>query len=387
MVLSAHPRAYSQPNPSQLASVPADLIVRRAFAFDAKHYLGIKGRYPGLLALPDRWVSWVLGAVPTGLSLIRRYRPEVIWSTFPISTAHLIALILHRVTGLPWVADFRDPMVQPSYPTSPLQRRIYHWIERQTILRCQKAVFTTHSAMNSYLARYPDVPPAKFSVIENGYDEDGFDGGIAAAQAAPAEPRRLTVVHSGVLYQDGRDPSAFLRAVAMLKKDGKLDAARLRVILRASGNDEEIRALVLKLGVDSVVEVAPSIPYREALSEMLAADGLLVFQGTPFNTQIPAKIYEYFRARKPILGLVDTGGETARVLRAAGFSSVVNMENSEEIAAMLAQFISDIANGGAHVASEKLVAASSRAHRAGQLADVLKLATRSRAVSGSVSVN
>jgi hypothetical protein len=387
LVLSVHPRAYSQPNPSQLASVPANLVVRRAFAFDAKNHLGIKGRYPGLLALPDRWVSWLLGAVPAGLSLIRRYRPDVIWSTFPISTAHLIGLILHRLTGLPWVADFRDPMVQPSYPDSPLQRRIYQWIERQTILRCQKAVFTTHSAMDSYLTRYPDVPASKFSVIENGYDEDGFDGGAAAAAAPSSGPRPLTLVHSGVLYQDGRDPSAFLRALAMLKSLGKLDAAPLRVILRASGNDDEIRALAQQYGVGDMVEVAPSIPYREALSEMLAADGLLVFQGTPFNTQIPAKIYEYFRARKPILGLVDTGGETARVLRAAGFSSIANMDSSEEIARVLEQFAGDITHGLAHVASEELVAASSRAHRAGQLAEVLRRAARSQATAGPASAN
>ena len=135
MVLSAHPRAYEQQNPTQLASVPSSLVVRRVFALDAKRHLGFKGRYPGALALPDRWISWWLGAVPAGLSLIRKYRPQVIWSTFPISTAHLIALTLHKLTGIPWVADFRDPMLQPSYPSSSLQRKMYGWIEKQAIER------------------------------------------------------------------------------------------------------------------------------------------------------------------------------------------------------------------------------------------------------------
>jgi hypothetical protein len=370
MVLSAHPRAYSVQNPSQLASVPPELVVRRVFALDAKHHLGIKGRYPGWLALPDRWISWWLGAVPAGLSLIRRYRPEVIWSTFPLATAHLIGLSLARLTGLPWVADFRDPMIQPAYPTPRLQRAMYAWIEKRTIERCTLAVFTTHSALNSYRERFPHLPASKFTVIENGYDEDGFDPS-AAATAQPGATGRITLVHSGVLYQAGRDPSAFLAAVARLKAEGRASAATLRVILRAPGDVKEIAELAQRHGVDDIVESAPPVPYRDALREMLGADGLLVFQGTPFNTQIPAKIYEYFRARKPVMGLVDPAGETARVLRSAGFLSLADMDSADAIAPVLAGFLDDIAAGRAYLASDELVAGSSRVHRAGQLAAVL----------------
>jgi glycosyltransferase involved in cell wall biosynthesis len=376
MVLSAHPRAYSVKNPSQLASVPPELVVRRVFALDAKHHLGIKGRYPGWLALPDRWTTWWLGAVPAGLSLIRRYRPEVIWSTFPLATAHLIGLTLQRLTGLPWVADFRDPMIQPAYPSARLQRKLYAWIEKKAIEHCTLAVFTTHSALDSYRVRFPHLPASKFTVIENGYDEDGFDPAAVTAPTAaqPDGVRRVTLIHSGVLYQDGRDPSAFLAAIARLKAEGRANAATLRVILRAPGDVEHTAELATRYGVDDIVESAPPVPYREALREMLGADGLLVFQGTPFNTQVPAKIYEYFRARKPVLGLVDTGGETARVLRAAGFFSLATMDSVDAIVPVLAAFIDDIAAGRAYVASDELVAASSRVHRAGQLAGVFDAA-------------
>jgi glycosyltransferase involved in cell wall biosynthesis len=376
LVLSAHPRAYEQQNPTQLASVPANLVVRRVFALDAKRHLGFKGRYPGALALPDRWISWWLGAVPAGLSLVRKYKPQVIWSTFPISTAHLIALTLHKLTGIPWVADFRDPMLQPSYPSSGLQRKMYGWIEKQAIERCSMAVFTTHSAMNTYRERFPNVPASKFTVIENGYDEDGFDP--QALASAPARPAggRITLVHSGVLYQNGRDPSAFLDAVAAMKRAGTADASTLRVVLRAPGEVEQVAGLARKFGVEDIVDVLPPVPYKEALREMLAADGLLVFQGTPFNTQIPAKIYEYFRAKKPILGLVDPAGETARVLRTGGFDSIADMGRRDAIVPVLEDFIARIKRGDAYVATDELVAASSRTHRASQLAAVLDQVVR-----------
>jgi peptidoglycan/xylan/chitin deacetylase (PgdA/CDA1 family) len=373
MVLSASPRAYNEKNASQLASVPKDLVVRRAFALDTKRHLGWKGRYPEALALPDRWISWWFAGVPSGLSLIRKYKPEVIWSTFPIATSHLIALALHRVTGLPWVADFRDPMLQPSYPVSRPQRAIYAWIERQTITRCSAAVFTTHSALASCRARFPALPPEKFSVIENGFDEDGFGDAVPVATVPGA---RLTLIHSGILYDSGRDPSPFLAALAAMKDAGTIGEDSLRVVLRAPGDVAAMSALVARHGVADIVKVEPAVPYREALQEMLAADGLIVFQGTPFNTQIPAKIYEYFRARKPILGLVDTSGETARVLRTAGFDSIADMSSSAAIVPVLERLLGQIRGGDAYVATEALIASSSRTHRASQLAAVFNQATK-----------
>ena len=369
MVLTAQASVYEAQNPSQLASIPADLMVRRAFALDAKRHLGWRGRYLNASALPDRWISWSLGAIPAGLSMIRAQRPRLIWSTFPIATAHLIGLALHRLSGLPWVADFRDPMLQPAYPTNKAQRRLYAWIEQQTIRRCSKAVFTTHGAMMSYRERFPGIAPGKFVVIENGYDESMFGPETGAAPHAVAGPdHRLTLVHSGLLYSTGRDPSPFLDAVARLKARSIIGADRLRVLLRAPGNIPGINTLIEQHGVADIVATAPPVPYAQALAEMLAADGLLLFQGTPFNNQIPAKVYEYFRAQRPIFGLVDHDGETARTLSTAGFNDMASIGDPAEIATSLERFLLSLRAGQAHVAPPELVERSSRAHRARQLA-------------------
>ena len=110
IVLTAHPRAYPQTTAEQLPEVPPIASVTRTFALDARRHLAIRGSSLRIMALPDQWSSWWLSAVPAGLRLVRRYRPAVLWSTYPIATAHLIGLTLHRLTGIPWVADFRDSM-------------------------------------------------------------------------------------------------------------------------------------------------------------------------------------------------------------------------------------------------------------------------------------
>lgn len=66
-----------------------------------------------------------------GLKMIKEFKPDVIWSTYPIATAHVIASALHRKTGIPWVADFRDPMAQDGYPADPLTWQSHRDIEAQ----------------------------------------------------------------------------------------------------------------------------------------------------------------------------------------------------------------------------------------------------------------
>lgn len=379
LVLSANPMAYEQKNSSQLADLPAGLVVSRPYSLDSKRHLGILGRYPEIIALPDRWISWWLFAVPAGLSIIRKYRPEVIWSTFPIATAHLIGMTLQRLTGLPWIVDFRDPMLQDKFPKTRLQRKAYQWIEHQAITRCDKATFTTQGAMESYKKRFPAALHHKFVVIENGYDEESFRSPEAAA-LFPASSENtegcITLLHSGVLYAEGRNPTAFFDAICALKKQGRIDAASFRVILRAPGEVPHFKNLVKTCKVEDIVSIVPPVSYHEALREMLAVDGLIIFQGKPFNTQIPAKIYEYFRARKPILGLLDAAGETARVLDTAGFLHMASMTSAEAIAPILENFIHQIRANEGHVAADDLITASSRKHRAKQLAQIFDQVVR-----------
>ena len=141
LVLSAHPRAYSAVASDLLADIPAGTVVERAFALDTARHLAIAGRYPAILARPDRWRSWVLGAIPAGLRLIQRFRPDVLWSTYPIATAHLIARRLQRLSGLPLVADFRDPMAQDGYPEDPRTWRAFDRIERAVAGVAARMVF------------------------------------------------------------------------------------------------------------------------------------------------------------------------------------------------------------------------------------------------------
>lgn len=370
LVLSVNPRAYQMIGDDLMGDIPDDVVVRRAFALDTARHLTIAGRYPQFLALPDRYMSWLPGGVLTGLKMIRQYQPEVIWSTFPVATALNIGAWLQRLSGLPWVADFRDSMVDEGYPSDPRMRRSYERVEERTIARCSRAVFTTPGTRDMYAARYPEYDDSHWAVIPNGYDEEHFRDAeaLAATASRQPEPRPQVLVHAGVLYPDERDPRPFFQAIATLKQSGEISGDSLRIVLRATGHDELFQPMLVELGIQDIVLLEPAVAYREALSEMLQADGLLLFQAANCNRQIPAKLYEYLRAGRPILALTDPVGDTATTLREAGTGRIVRLDNSAEIAAGLQVFIRETREGRFKLPDAAVVSSYDRARGAQRLA-------------------
>lgn len=360
LVLSAHPRAFERVDYALNADIPKGTSVTRPFALDARRHLSVRRRYPLALALPDRWSSWWLGAVPAGLWLIRRHLPDVIWSTSPILTGHMIASSLHRLTGVPWVADFRDPVSNTGVDNRGLAARTSRWVERGTIAQASRSIFTTPGAMAEYVDRYPKREDS-FAMIPNGYDERNFTGlpdprqrHVCGATSA------ITLVHSGILYRNGRNPHAFLSAIASLRTSGVFDGGSLQVILRASGDEDEYGHMIAEMGLDDIVKLRPSINYREALTEMMAADGLLLFQGSQYNRQIPAKIYEYLRVGLPILALADPIGDTAKLLESEGIDTIAPLDDALAIASALGEFLTRIKNHASIVPTRERVAGYSR---------------------------
>lgn len=368
-VLSANVSAYPRVDAANLDLIPDNCRVHRAYALDVRRHLSIRGKYLGFLAQPDGWSSWWPAAVLQGLRLIQRHQISVIWSTYPIMTSHCIAHTLSRATGLPWVADFRDPVSSSvdagnRFAVSSQKR----W-EQRVMARAARAVFTTRGAMSSYAERYPQASlDNRLAVIPNGYDEADFDAvpTVPARRAAP-----YVLVHSGLLYPDGRDPSAFFAVLGKLKRSGQAGPGLFRVVLRASGSEAQYQQQIDRCDISDIVTLAPPVGSRDALLEQSAADGLLLFQGSRFDRQIPAKVYEYLRIGKPIFALVGEHGDTAALLGESGGAYLAPLDEVDAIEVRLLEFVRALREGSAPQAREEFVARYSRLEGANQLAHLL----------------
>ena len=366
LVLSARPFAYERTSDDLMSEIPPGTVVRRALALDTARHLSVAGRYLSRLALPDRWTSWRFDGVRAGMELIRRYRPQALWSTFPIATAHLIGSELQRRSGLPWIADFRDPIVQPEHPADPEMRRQHRKIEAQALRSARLALFATAGAAADCSARNPQTE-ARIDVLENGYDEAAFAAAERLAGTVSRDPQAPHVLlHSGIVYPDERDPSQLFAALRRLHAEGSIRPGRLLVRMRAAVHEDAIRSLAQQHGVADYLDLAPALNYVEALAEMLNAGALLLLQASNCNQQVPAKLYEYFRARRPILALTDAQGDTARVLRKAGVERTASLASATEIAALIRAHLAT--QGQGLLADPQQIERHSRRSRSRQLA-------------------
>lgn len=367
IVLTVSPLAYAQTNDAQLGAIPDGVRVIRTVALDASRHLAIRGRYLSVTANPDRFASWKLTAIPAAIAAVLRFRPKLVWATYPIPTALQIGERIARLARLPLVADFRDLMVDPDYPVEPATRRIFERIEGSICARAARVVTTTPDAVAMLSRRYAALPEARWACIRNGYNEDDFRQlSLNVARRAGGSP--LRIVHAGLLDPADRDPMPFFQALSQTLRSGEIGADDVRIVLRASGHDERYRQTIEELGIGRIVELAKPVSYPEALAEMVAADGLLLFQGPTANHLVPAKLYEYLRSGRPIVALVDAGGESARLLALSGIDTLLPIADSRAIAAAFPRIVERIKNGSARGAALDVARVYSRQAQAAELA-------------------
>jgi hypothetical protein len=390
IVITARETAYPQTDPAALKSIPAGVTVLRAFAFDVARTLSLRGIYPSVLATPDRWNSWILGCLSTGLKATRTYKPSALWATFPTPSAIAGALLLKRFTGLPLIGDLRDPMLYETWPENAWQRRTYGFLERALVRSATAVVLTTPGACRLYRERYPEHRE-KFCTIPNGMEPpEGapheFLTDLRKSDAVDSE-RAITLVHSGLMEMPDRDPTAFFAALRLLSDRGHTPGKRLRVILRASGMESSYAAAANAHGISDIVEIVPRVSRAEATREMRDATGLLLFQGKHCNRQIPAKAYEYLFFGKPIICLTDAGGDTHALLHGEwGVPYCADMADPEAIARVLGRFLADYRTGQPYVPPAALRERHTRRAQTTRLADLLeKVSPAARSAPGHES--
>ena len=375
-ILTVTPKAYQATSSVNLAEIPEKVEVVRAPALDAARHLSVRGRYPRLMALPDRWQTWIISGIWKGSGIVRQWMPTAMLSTFPIASAHAVALGLSKKFRIPWVADFRDPMAMPDYPDDPLVRRSYWWLEKRVLQNAAHVTVATKGIYRLYCERYGRELDDRISVISNGFDESLFPDGKCQQDRNEHKADVMRIVHSGLVYSFERDPSQLFIALAELRDEGKIDSGRVCFVFRASGYSKEFDERFGHLKLEGLVKFEDEpLPYRMAIKEMINADALLVLQGAICNMQIPAKVYEYLATGRPVLALTDAAGDTSNLMKSLGCENILQIDNKSEIKKKLPIFMDRLRNGLIDLPQQAEIKKLSRRSRTKEIARILEMLT------------
>jgi len=370
-VLTLSQSFYEQKDEGLLDDIPAQVPVHRTPGLDSARHLAIGGRHLGLLTVPDRFLTWLPFAVPRGLSVIRDFGIRALYSTSPPPTTHLIAAALQRLSGLPWVADFRDPWIEEGFHPRPgtLRHRVESALERMVLTRAEKVVVTTPQLGAEIGARYPQLRE-KFVTVYNGYDEEDFEG----LDQEDVDRTRFEIIHAGLVTGEFRDPAPLLRELGRLLEEGTLPRDLVRVTFLGGGEyveSDEFRRRCRELSLEGIVHVAPRVPHREALRRQARAAVLLLLQASDdTRALIPAKAFEYLRLSRPILALT-LDGASSELLRSMDSCHVVDPADGRRLGEVVGTLFREWRDSPEAAAGSRPAELYSRRRLTGELAAVL----------------
>lgn len=259
------------------------------------------------LLVPDRQIPWLGPALRAALAEVEAEAPRLVFASGGPWTNLLVGALAARRTGLPLVADFRDPWTEGSVfePFSPLHRRAHRALERFVHRTAARIVANTHENREELRLAFPEVR-GRVRVIPNGWDEDDA---VALPELPPAPFR---VGYAGNFYP-GRPVEEVLRLFAAAR------AARPELEdleLRFAGHTDAGEA-ARRLGMTEVVDLGYR-PLGEALAHLAGCHVTLVT--VPAGARrgwVPQKLYQQLRLGRPVLTLAPPG-EAADIARAAG---------------------------------------------------------------------
>ncbi len=294
---------------------PSQAWVHRA------RFLGPGPRNAGGVALairralvPDVSVPWNLTAIPAAVRIARREGIDVVLTTSPPSSVHLVGAAVKRATGAKWVADLRDSLVaHPHRRAESLAVRAKEKVDvgvARLVARSADAITCVSEAIAEEARRFS--PRGRVVTISNGCDFDDFAG----LDYTPA--KRFRITHTGSFFGK-RDPRPFLTALA----EAGLDDVVARFVGDFRASDREWAE---ELGLGDRLELVPYAPRRRSLELQRDSDALLLLipeAGGRGKGVLSGKVFEYLAAERPILAAVPPEGAAAALIRETGAGVVV----------------------------------------------------------------
>jgi glycosyltransferase involved in cell wall biosynthesis len=257
------------------------------------------------LLVPDENVAWNLTAIPAAARIVREEGIDVVLTTSPPNSIHLIGAAVKRLTGKRWVADLRDSLTgHPHRRTESTAVRAKEQTQRviaSLVARTADAIVAASEAIADE-ARTLE-PKGEVVTIANGCDFDDFDG------LGYTRGERFRITHTGSFFGK-RDPRPFLTALAESKSDA---VARFVGDFRPSD-----REFAQNLDLGDRLELHPFLPRRQALALQRDSEALLLLipeaDGRGKGV-LSGKVFEYLASERPILAAVPPDGAAAELIR------------------------------------------------------------------------
>ena len=335
--------------------LPSTVDVRRVRAPEPAGSNGWRRQAEKWLTITDPWSRWWVDEVVKEAASVAPEIDVVVASMSPYASA-VAAARINATTGLPWVADLRDPWALDEMMIHPTSLHRRHELARMQRLLATAAaiVTTTPEAVNLIRRHMPELGAKPVISITNGFDASDF-----ADAPTPRTDNVLRIAHTGYLHTDTGTRQRQLSAIRTFVGGGRRGVEimtrshvyLLEAIARLIERDETYasRIEVHLAGVLSEEdrELAERLPFIRLHGYLTHADAIALMQSSDLlflpmqkmapgerSSIIPGKTFEYLAARRRILAAVPEG-DARDILVESGVALICEPDDVEAIASAI----------------------------------------------------
>jgi len=319
----------------------------------------------GNLFIPDAKMYWIKPSIHFLTDFVKKEQIDMVISTGPPHSNHLIAKGIKRKTGIKWLADFRDPWTNIDYYDKLMLTgwadKKHRKLEKSVFEQADEVVTVSWSWAEEFFRITGRMP----EVVTNGYDPLDFKGDVKYEQGDI-----LNLTHIGSMNKD-RNPHTLWQAIADLIEKGRIDPLKIRIKF-IGPTDVSVFEELKNINLSDIFEYVGNLPHKEVIDHIIKSDVLLLpLNDTPnIKGVIPGKLYEYLASRRPILciGMVD--GDSAKIIRESEAGSIFDFKDLQGIQTYLLDSIMKISAGGLE-SNTNIPEKYSRQHLAGEMCKIL----------------
>ncbi|EAR00278.1 glycosyltransferase family 4 protein [Maribacter sp. HTCC2170] len=284
-----------------------------------KAMLWVRGNF----FIPDARKNWVKPSVKFLNSVIEKEAVDIIITTGPPHSVHLIGNQLQQDKNIKWLADFRDPWTSIGYHkklklTAKSQNK-HKKLEHMVLNNADSIVVTS----NTTKKEFQGITSRPIEVITNGYD--------AAYQDELPLTKQFTISHIGSLLT-GRNPDSLWKVLAQLiQSNGDFKKSfKLRL---AGVVSEDVLQSIFNSGLKENTELIGYVSHEEAVKLQRESQILLLVEIDSFETQgiLPGKLYEYMSAKRPVLAIGPEKWDAQEIILETNIGSTFNYTSEKEL--------------------------------------------------------
>ena len=277
---------------------------------------------------PDPRCLWIGPSVRFLKKYLKEHPVDLIVSTGPPQSMHLIGRRLARETGLPWIADFRDPWTRIFYfKHLSMTRATERWhkkMEKKVLDDATVVVAVSPLVQQEFQA----MTRTPVELVTNGFDECDYE---MDGKDICGPDKDFVITHTGLFAADG-NPTVLWKVLAEKCASDEEFRSRLRIRLVGKTDDAIIQS-ISDNGLNGNLTDLGYQPHSIAVEEQRNASLLILpLRKEPeYKAVLPGKLFEYMASMRPVLGIGQPDGAMSMILNRTGTGVVIDWNDMEAI--------------------------------------------------------